>query len=90
MTNTIFSTVDRLTSRLKPIDSLINHVAARLLPQHEAKADGPCPSGWTWVGTKCYYYCNITSDLHMQRVNICYCPDCNGPLYSHECCDCCD
>lgn len=52
MTNSVFSTVDRLTSRFKLVDSLINTVADRLLPQHEAKGF-TCPSGQYACDVQC-------------------------------------
>lgn len=50
MNTTVFSTIDHFTSHFKPIDSLINSIASRLLPQQEARGY-TCPSG--------QYVCNV-------------------------------
>ena len=61
MTTSVFSTVDRLSSRIKLLDRLIDTVATRLLPQGQASAYD-CPSGWLWT-IQCGNYCNPTIDI---------------------------
>jgi hypothetical protein len=87
MTNTVFSTVDRFASKFKLMDSLINTVTARLLPQQEAKADG-CPAGTYYAGWSCGDYCRPTGDSQWLKFYFCN----TDPYHSYmvtQCCDCC-
>ncbi|WP_220210991.1 hypothetical protein [Reticulibacter mediterranei] len=84
--NTVFSTVDRFASRFKPVDTLINHIATRLLPQHEAKGGG-CPSGTTYNGWTCGNYCRPAGDLQYELLYLCGFH--GGQYLVRQCCDCC-
>jgi hypothetical protein len=91
MTTTIFSTVDGLTSRFKLVDRLIDTVATRLLPQHEAKG-ATCPSDYPYYcGSVCTeMWCYPRGDLYYERRMFCANEgSCNGPNWYTECCNCC-
>jgi hypothetical protein len=89
MTNAVFSTVDRLTSRFRLVDNLINTVATHFLLSYEAKGSS-CPPGTTYGGWSCGDYCRPTGDLHFERMNVCNFSSGGGYVYVLECCDCCD
>lgn len=56
---TFLSTVDRLGSRLGPLNRVVNTLVERLLPQ--AIAEAACNTGWTF----CYSECD--ADTYCQR-----------------------
>jgi hypothetical protein len=89
MTTSVFSTIDHLTSRLKPLDRLITIATSRLLPQHEARAAG-CAFGFYPVD-ECNQYCLPTSDLRYAKDLWCYSYNPGvAPYYAgRTCCDCC-
>lgn len=92
MTNSIFATVDSFSSRFKLVDSLVNTVAAHLLPQHEASgvscpSDHPLYCGQT-CGDRCdcfssdyWLYCSKYSTCAggiMIKINECGCGQAEG------------
>ena len=89
MTTSVFSTVDRLTSRVKPLDRLITTVAARLLPQHEASAYN-CGDGFEGVDFQCGpHFCLPTSDIYYS-LNVKCCNFLHQCFWlTPGCCDCC-
>ncbi|WP_220201072.1 hypothetical protein [Reticulibacter mediterranei] len=87
MTNTIFSTVDRLGRRFKLMDTLVNNIASRFLPQNEAAAVAACVSGTYNCGQVCTDdYCRPTSDLHTAM--LCGCCDSNNRFSYAFLCEC--
>lgn len=87
MTNKVFSKIDGLSRRFKLVDTLVNSVATRFLPQHEAQAGPGCPSGSRYAGWACGNYCLPTSDLQLELLYLCDVP--GGQLLVRQCCDCC-
>ncbi|WP_220210990.1 hypothetical protein [Reticulibacter mediterranei] len=88
MTNTVFSTVDRFASKFKLIDSLINSVAERLLPQHEAQAGYNCGAGAYHCRNRCRgEMCR--EDLGLYYGQYVCCDSRTGQdLYSYDYCGC--
>jgi hypothetical protein len=84
---TIFSTVDRLTSRIKLMDTLVNTIASRFLPQNEAAALS-CDSGTYLCGYSCSDdYCHPTGDLYPAAICGC-CYNSNNQFSHAYLCDC--
>jgi hypothetical protein len=92
MTTSVFSTVDRFSSRIQPLDRLISSVAARLLPQHEARAVG-CVSGTYPCDSFCGNFCNPTTDVYRSTYTWCCYTQAPAPgdhaYYYHSGCDNC-
>ena len=51
-TGTFLTTVDRLGSRLGPLNRVVGALADRFVPQ--ATAEAACSTGWTYCYAECY------------------------------------
>ena len=81
MTTSVFSTIDRLSSHVKPLDRLLTTVATRLLPHHEASGYS-CDWPYHFAGFVCLDdFCNPVTDVRFATYAQC----CGSGLLEGQC-----